>query len=366
LQTRINMTIDPAPAFSSTVTACTGAFSSAECNEGTAKKRHMRKKSPPSFVCVLVQALHPQACLQACHGTLEDEIEPVFVLEVVIPNILTNLEIGDKRDRCEALEDLQTLTDQQHAQNRVPLVCAEHKWDVMRKLLRIILVADNSEERRLACLIINNLSIPFDNKAVMCLGDLRDVLMAALLQTIRNGYPEAYLCCVCLMNLSILDDCKGVIVNYVPSGKTGACQGPLENTFSLLRTLEGMMTKFAPFLMSTVLSVEGEAIRWAIGLFRNLSTTSQNAVLIAQSKIPSLAARVLQNSPHPLCKWQKDSLEDHALAFLMQLVNFPESLQLLQRGHKELGGCLEGIEIKKGIHGMRAGFIVRKLLNTGN
>jgi hypothetical protein len=189
--------------------------------------------------------------------------------------------------------------------------------------------------------------------------------MATLLQTIRNGYPEAYLCCVCLMNLSILEDCKGMIVNYVPPGTTGAWQSPLENSFSLLRTLEGIMTKFAPFLKSTVLSVEGEAIRWAMGLFRNLSTTSQNAVLIAQSKIPSLAARFLQNSPHPLCKWQKDSLEDHALAFLVQLVNFPESLQLLQRGHKELGGCLEGIVNLRGIHGMRAGLIVQQL-NTGN
>jgi hypothetical protein len=230
---------------------------------------------------------------------------------------------------------------------------------VIGRLTRCLANPDSSKERRLACLILNDLSIPFDNKAVMVLGEQRDVLFMTLLEVIQNGYPEAYLCCVCFMNLSILDDGKTQLMNYEPPKL--AYQAPLNNTSSLLRVMEQMMTKYAPFLLSSVVSVEGEAVRWAMGMFLNLSTVPENDILIVQTTIPSLAVQFLQSTPHPLCKWTRDSLEDYCLSLLGKVVRFPGSLKLLKRHHSELGSSLEHLVEEKGIHSMRASLIICQL-----
>lgn len=225
------------------------------------------------------------------------------------------------------------------------------------------------EERRLICLILNNLSIPFDNKAVMVLGPNGTNLVQVLLDTINGGNPETYLCCVCLMNLSILEDSKKVLTSYIPPTKLnnaksegGASSDPLENPRSLLRTLEHMMAIYSTFLTSPqVVSVESQAVLWSMGLLRNLSTQPENAVLIAQTTIPSLAGSCIQNSPNPLCKWKRDSLEDMCLGFLVCLVQSSEAIRILKKSHNGLISSLKDIAGEPGIHGMRASLVSNQL-----
>ena len=224
------------------------------------------------------------------------------------------------------------------------------------------------EERRLICLILNNLSIPFDNKAVMVLGPNGANLVRVLLDTINGGNPETYLCCVCLMNLSILEDSKKFLTSFIPPAeldneKSGvASSDPLENPRSLLRALEHMIAIYSTFLTSpNVVSVESQAVLWSMGLFRNLSTQPENAVLIAQTTIPSLAGSCIQNSPNPLCKWTRDSLEDMCLGFLVCLVQSSEAIRILKKSHKGLISSLKNIAGEPGIHGMRASLVSNQL-----
>jgi hypothetical protein len=161
------------------------------------------------------------------------------------------------------------------------------------------------------------------------------------------------------MNLSILEDGKNYLMNY-ESTKL-AYQAPLSNASSLLRVMEQMMTKYAPFLLSPLVSVEGQAVRWAMGVFLNLSTVPGNDILIVQTTVPLLAVQFLQNTPNPLCKWTRDSLEDYCLRLLCKLVRFPGSLKLLKRHHGELGSSLQHLLNEKGIHSMRASLIICRL-----
>jgi hypothetical protein len=256
----------------------------------------------------------------------------------------------------------------------IPVV-ASSEWAIIDRLAYCLSISSDSVERRQICLVLNNLSIPFDNKALMLLGDTGDRLIAALLKTINAKHPEAYLCCVCLMNLSILDESKRTLMYYVPpftattvsenSGtpdRSATCAynpdgDPLKSPSSLLRSLEHMIVIYSALLPSPVQSVEGQAVKWSMGFFRNLSTTVEHAKLVAHTAIPSVAGHLIRTSPRPLCKWTRDSFEDITLSFLVQLVQFPEVVDILNEHHKELSTCLSEVAERKGIHGVRAALI---------
>ena len=78
---------------------------------------------------------------------------------------------------------------------------------------------DDAEIRRLACLTLNNLSTPMENKAVMVLGQHSHRLVETLLHVIETASPESHLCMICLYNLSFLDDGVDVLLSYCPGGK---------------------------------------------------------------------------------------------------------------------------------------------------
>jgi hypothetical protein len=254
----------------------------------------------------------------------------------------------------------------------IPVV-ASSDWAIIDRMAYCLSISSDSVERRQICLILNNLSIPFDNKALMLLGDTGDRLIAALLKTINAKYPEAYLCCVCLMNLSILHESKRTLMYYVPPFTAGTMTvsenlrsapcaynpdgDPLNSPSSLLRSLEHMIVIYSAHLPSPVQSVEGQAVKWSMGLFRNLSTTVEHAKLVAHTAIPSVAGHLIRTSPRPLCKWTRDSFEDITLSFLVQLVQFPEVVAILNEQHKELSTCLSEVAERKGIHGVRAALI---------
>lgn len=301
--------------------------------------------------------------------------------------------------RTESLKQLHDLTKRGKEANRIPLL----QYEVIDVLSRLLLQTPFSEEstidastieidedRRYALWTLNNLSIPYPNKKVMVSHLL---LMQALHEGIRvreekNIHPCAYLCIICLMNLTYLAGGITEVVEYrdaysteaatvttktITKGSTDWQNEILNKPNSLLRCLEQIMIINAPFL-STVTSVQGEAIRWSCGLLRNMtyhagpnngsssnvkntkSNPNPNGIrgeidpaiieaictTLTRTKIPQQIIKFVKDSHHPVEKWTKDSLEDICLGILCQLVQWPDC----RRSLKEVGAAesLEGVE----------------------
>ncbi|KAL7487753.1 hypothetical protein ACHAW6_013329 [Cyclotella cf. meneghiniana] len=344
-----------------------------------------------------------------------------------------------KNKKSEAFQKVYDLTKKGNEHNRIPLVSSV-KWDILRVLSCALLELDSTdvndvcdenaardkpvinEDRRLICWTLNNLSIPYENKAVMSRGDASPILFKALTSVIQANLPSSYLCIICFMNLTFLAEAIEPVVYYAISNTYdrstydkqpaptrtspmrvrsrsvagAAAKFPestgnisernlclLENPASLLRALERMMLVNTPFLLSTVTSVQGESVRWACGLIRNVTFAGQNVdgssnpessdslsgstgrqgvidnaiieeicALISQTEIPRLIVSFVRDSPRPTVKWTKDSLEDICLGVLCQLAQWPSSREALKRAGATKS--LEKIEGLPGIHGYRA------------
>jgi hypothetical protein len=258
---------------------------------------------------------------------------------------------------------------------RIPLVCSR-RWNIIQELTTCLKdPTTDAASRKLICSILNDLSIPYDNKAVLVLGPQKDMLLSSLLHVIQQYYPEScYLSCACLMNLSILEDSKSVLMHYeLPnsselSSATKSKESSLDNPSSLLRLFQSMMSTYIPLLTTTstdVVSVESLAVRYATGFFRNLATVDEHAMLIAETDIPLLLSQYLAAAFQikPLCKWTEDSLEDLALSLLGMLVRVPETRTHLERHHDaEMKANLQEIANDgEGIHSMRASVIIQSL-----
>jgi hypothetical protein len=316
-----------------------------------------------------------------------------------------------KSKRSDSLQKIYNLTKKGHEQNRIPLVSSD-KWDIIRVLSTTLMELDcidgnevtdeNSgkivmnEDRRLILWTLNNLSIPYENKLTMAKGDSAPTLFQALTSITQANLPSSYLCIICFMNLTFLAQTIEPVIYYAipgyersaseksPSHSTprssplrvrsrsvagvvaqsdgvgGASERNLrllENPASLLRAMERMMLTNSPFLLSTVTSVQGEAIRWACGLIRNVTFADQNenassnqqssdsgrqgfidisiieeiCTLISQTEIPRLIVSYVRDSPNPAVKWTKDSLEDICLGVICQLAQWPSSREALKR-----------------------------------
>ena len=215
----------------------------------------------------------------------------------------------------------------------IPLVCTA-KWDTIGILTDALLVSEDQttdaesnnskpsldEDRRLICWTLNNLSIPYENKATI-LEQNFSKLLKALTSVLQFNLPESYLCCIFLMNVTFLaDSILPTILFYVPpsggrdvtrSGSSKSnprvmrrssslrlqsrtasgvsigsesvgslsddCRPVLENPSSLLCTVEKMMMTNSPFILSPVKSVQRESIRWACGFIRNVTFTGDVA-----------------------------------------------------------------------------------------
>jgi hypothetical protein len=201
---------------------------------------------------------------------------------------------------------------------------------------------------------LNNLSIPFENKEVMVFGPSSTKLLDAVLNVIVEGHTESYLCCILLMNLSYLQDAKAKLAQYGADNR-----GPLEMKKSLMRTMELLLQTRSRFLAHKVLSVEGEAVRWATGLLRNLSTIHEGASLIAKTNIPAFIISYVRDSPKPLHQWTEDSLEDFSLQLLMNLAKDAESLKVLKE--MNAANAFDAIVGQGGIHDVRASFLQVRL-----
>ena len=269
---------------------------------------------------------------------------------------------------------------------RIPIVCSS-KWDVISALATCLISMESQykeiellydEIRRLACLILNNLSIPKENKSVIIRSRHWTRLLEQITTVMKLQIPEAtYLCCICLMNLTMARDAVEPIMMFTPRKESAPDQSStlrssglglrkssidardwgkfptskritsrkptppryrrstsdspwLDDPNSLLRCLEKLMRDQQPFLMSKAFSVEGESIRWAVGLLRNMTIKHRHCVVIAKTEIPALVLGVLERTPHHVIKWTNNSTEEMALTVLDQLAASPAGSEKLK------------------------------------
>lgn len=223
-----------------------------------------------------------------------------------------------------ATKRIYELCDVGHKQNRVPMVCSG-KYDVLTPLA-LCLTQESGDGRHLACLALNNLSIPTENKRVMALGPASKDVIGGLCKVIAEDKQESYLCCICLMNLSFLEASITSILHHPPSAD-GKEVSPLDNPESLLRVLEKLLSN-SPAAPKTS-SGKSEGVRWACGLIKNLAKSEENAALIGQTDIPKCVIENIRASTAPPSRWTSNSLEDFSLFVILNLAQWPGSREAL-------------------------------------
>jgi len=238
-----------------------------------------------------------------------------------IPDLLLTMtdETGEKS--AAATKRIYELCDVGHKQNRVPMVCSG-KWDVLTPLAQC-LTQESGDGRHLACLALNNLSIPTENKRVMALGPASKDVIGGLCKVIAEDKQESYLCCICLMNLSFLEASITTILEHSPVEEGDAPLDPLNNSESLLRVLEKLLTN-TPAVNKTG-SGKSEGVRWACGLIKNLAKSEENAFLLGKTDIPKCVVENIRATTAPPSRWTSNSLEDFSLFVILNLSQWPVS-----------------------------------------
>lgn len=242
-----------------------------------------------------------------------------------IPDLLKTMveEKGEKS--AAATKRIYELCDVGHKQNRVPMVCSG-KWDVLTPLAQC-LTQESGDGRHLACLALNNLSIPTENKRVMALGPASKDVIGGLCKVIAEDKQESYLCCICLMNLSFLEASITTILNHSPVEDGDDSVIPLDNPDSLIRVLEKLLTNTPAVSKSG--SGKSEGVRWACGLIKNLAKSEENAQLLGQTDIPKCVVENIRATTAPPSRWTSNSLEDFSLFVVLNLAQWPGSKNAL-------------------------------------
>lgn len=224
---------------------------------------------------------------------------------------MVQMEREDPARATDAAKQLYELCDVAHKNNREAMV-ATGKYDVLNPLADCLL-QNNDEKLHYVCLTLNNLAIPHENKRVMTLERIHKKLLANLCHVISAGKKEAYLCLICLMNLSFYEPAEVVIGQFSPRQSTSLRAPkvpPLENPNSMLRILQDL----------TAHAARGTAdYRWAFGLLASLGKHPENALLIGLTAIPRLAIENIQESKVQSNEWKENSLEDFSLFLLLRL-----------------------------------------------
>jgi len=241
-----------------------------------------------------------------------------------IPELVDQMLNSKGEKSAAATKRIYELCDVGHKQNRVPMVCSG-KYDVLTPLAKC-LTQESGDGRHLACLALNNLSIPTENKRVMALGPASKDVIGGLCKVIAEDKQESYLCCICLMNLSFLEASITTILQHSPTadGKTLA---PLDNPDSLLRVLEKLLTNSPAVPKSG--SGKSEGVRWACGLIKNLAKSEENAALIGKTDIPKCVVENIRATTAPPSRWTSNSLEDFSLFVILNLAQWPVSRDAL-------------------------------------
>jgi len=235
-----------------------------------------------------------------------------------IPQLIEAMSHEKGEKSAAATKRVYELCDVGHKQNRVPMVCSG-KWDVLTPLAKC-LTQESGDGRHLACLALNNLSIPTENKRVMALGPAAKEVIGGLCKVIAEDKQESYLCCICLMNLSFLEASITSILKHSPSAD-GSVIPPLSNKDSLINVLAKLLSNSPSAPKSG--SGKSEGVRWACGLIKNLAKSEENAILFGQTDIPMFVVDNLRNnSMTPPSRWTSNSLEDFSLFVVLNLAQW--------------------------------------------
>ena len=235
------------------------------------------------------------------------------------------------------------------------------------------------EARRLSCLILNNLSIPNENKAVMALGDSAADLLALLTRIVEDARPESYLCIICIYNLSFLDDAADFILHFRPtsaqqqhfspsrhrhtgsrtihsSNPSGGHDSPMTDGSTLIRVLERVVLTYAPFLQSEKKSVESETVRYTVGILANLCVKSEDRLdIIIQTDLPRFVVQILRTTCKPVNRWTSKSLEEFSMELLSNMSKYSSGRNCL--GKLDTFQAMMPIVGMRGIHAYRARLI---------
>lgn len=241
-----------------------------------------------------------------------------------IPELVDQMLNAKGEKGAAATKRIYELCDVGHKQNRVPMVCSG-KHDVLSPLAKC-LTQESGDGRHLACLALNNLSIPTENKRVMALGPASKEVIGGLCKVIAEDKQESYLCCICLMNLSFLEASITSILQHSPSDD-GKEIPPLDNPGSLLRVLEKLLTNSPAVPKSG--SGKSEGVRWACGLIKNLAKSEENAALLGKTNIPKCVVENIRSTTAPPSRWTSNSLEDFSLFVILNLAQWPVSREAL-------------------------------------
>jgi hypothetical protein len=242
-----------------------------------------------------------------------------------IPELLLTIEKEKGEKSAAAIKRIYELCDVGHKQNRVPMVCSG-KWDVLTPLAAC-LTQESGDGRHLACLALNNLSIPTENKRVMALGPAAKDVIGGLCNVIAEDKQESYLCCICLMNLSFLEASITTILQHSPVADGAAPVKALENPDSLIRVLEKLLSNSSSTPKSG--SGKSEGVRWACGLIKNLAKSEDNAKLLGKTDIPMCVVDNLRNANTSPNRWTSNSLEDFSLFVVLNLAQWDASKDAL-------------------------------------
>jgi len=243
-----------------------------------------------------------------------------------IPELIETMLNSKGEKSAAATKRIYELCDVGHKQNRVPMVCSG-KYDVLTPLAKC-LTQESGDGRHLACLALNNLSIPTENKRVMALGPASKEVIGGLCKVIAEDKQESYLCCICLMNLSFLEASITTILQHSPS-PSGKEKAPLDNPASLIRVLEKLLSN-SPAAPKTS-SGKSEGVRWACGLIKNLAKSEENAAIIGKTDIPKCVIENIRASTAPPSRWTSNSLEDFSLFVILNLAQWPGSREALMK-----------------------------------
>jgi len=242
-----------------------------------------------------------------------------------IPELVKIMTEETGEDSASATKRIYELCDVGHKQNRVPMVCSG-KYDVLTPLAKC-LTQESGDARHLACLALNNLSIPTENKRVMALGPASSNVIGGLCKVIAEDKQESYLCCICLMNLSFLEASISTILQHSPVEDDSGAVSPLANPNSLIRVLEKLLTNSPSNPKSG--SGKSEGVRWACGLIKNLAKSEENAALFGNTEIPKCVVDNLRLTTAPPSRWTSNSLEDFSLFVALNLAQWSGSKDAL-------------------------------------
>ena len=201
------------------------------------------------------------------------------------------------------------------------LLLTSPKFDVLESLASRI-VREDCDGLDLALLVLNNLSIPYDNKVLIVLGKSSLKLFDCLSRIMDKDIPERVLASICLTNLSIIPEGGKAILYHAPIQEWCPELSLLSNPESLIRIVErSLMLKFDSIPVE--LSMYKESLRWSCHLVKNLCSCEENANLMSISQIPNLVLNLLKKSELPSSSWNVESVEDAALRTLCKFATWP-------------------------------------------